>query len=357
MGGVVLARRPPELILSEQKTQSIRQNDLPDALPDFRNLGVISRILIAVNAIAAFAALVRSHRVADFGDRLVEIAGPLEPVLLIALVILYAASPWLARLAYGRALACVLAIVLAVTAAVYPAQALLGVESGWPELSWSLAYAAAATALLAWYFHLRQRAFSPALAEARLQALQARIRPHFLFNSLNAVLSLIRNDPRRAETAIEDLAELFRTVMSDNRRLTLLADEVSLCRQYLSLEELRLGERLRVEWHVDPAAGPALVPPMLLQPLIENAIYHGIEPGIEPGVVEIRAERDGDRLRLQLSNPYHPEHQHRQGNRMALANIRERLLLHFDVEARLDTRIAGARYEIDIMIPYRAAAA
>lgn len=343
--------------MSEQRTQSIRQNDLPDALPDFRNLGVISRILISVNALAIFAALVRSQRITDVGNRLIEIAGPLEPLLLVVLVVLYAASPLLSRLEYARALAGVFAIVLGVTSAVYPAQAFFGLEIAWPDVLWSLGYAAAGTSILAWYFDLRQRAFSPALAEARLQALQARIRPHFLFNSLNAVLSLIRNDPKRAETAIEDLAELFRTVMSDNRRLTVLADEVSLCRQYLSLEQLRLGEHLRVEWHLDPAAVPALVPPMLLQPLVENAIYHGIEPGVEPGLVEIRAERDGDRLRLRLSNPYHPEHQHRQGNRMALANIRERLQLHFDVEARLDTRIMGTRYEIEIMIPYRLAAA
>jgi two-component system sensor histidine kinase AlgZ len=337
--------------------QSIRQNDLPDALPDFRNLGVISRILLAVNALAIFAALVRSQQIADFGNRLIEIAGPLETVLLVVLVVLYGSSRLLARLAYRRALPAVFAIVLGVTAAMVPAQTLFAGSPVWPDLAWNLGYAAAGTALLAWYFHLRNRAFSPALAEARLQALQARIRPHFLFNSLNAVLSLIRHDPRRAETAIEDLAELFRTVMSDNRRLVLLGEEISLCRQYLSLEQLRLGERLRVEWQLDPAAEPALVPPMLLQPLVENAIYHGIEPGIGPGLVRIRAERDGDRLRLQLSNPYHEEHQHRQGNRMALANIRERLQLHFDVEARLDTRVAGSRYEIDIMIPYRLAAA
>jgi two-component system sensor histidine kinase AlgZ len=356
MGGAVACAATPEPILSEQRTQSIRQNDLPDALPDFRNLGVISRILISMNALAIFAALARSQRLSDFGNRLVEVAGPLEPALLVVLVVLYAASPYLARLEYGRALGGVFGIVLLATAAVFPVQVLVGGDSAWSDAYWNLACAAAATAILAWYFRLRQRAFSPALAEARLQALQARIRPHFLFNSLNAVLSLIRNDPKRAETAIEDLAELFRTVMSDNRRLTLLADEVSLCRQYLSLEQLRLGERLKVSWHLDPAAVPALVPPMLLQPLVENAIYHGIEPGVEPGLVEIRAQRDGDRLRLQLSNPYHPEHQHRQGNRMALANIRERLQLHFDVEARLDTRIAGERYEIDIMIPYRLAA-
>jgi two-component system, LytTR family, sensor histidine kinase AlgZ len=353
MVGTAACAAPPELILSEQRTQSIRQNDLPDALPDFRNLGVISRILIFANALAIFVALVRSQRPSEVGDRLVEIAGLLEPALLAALVVLYAVAPLLVRLPYARALAAVFAIVLGVTAAMFPAQALFGIDNPSSQLIANLAYAAAGTAVLAWYFHLRQRAFSPALAEARLQALQARIRPHFLFNSLNAVLSLIRTDPRRAETAIEDLAELFRTVMSDNRRLTVLADEISLCRQYLSLEQLRLGERLRVEWQLDPAAELALVPPMLLQPLVENAIYHGIEPGMDAGLVQIRAERNGDRLRLQLSNPYHPEHQHRQGNRMALANIRERLQLHFDVEARLDTRVAGERYEIDIMIPYR----
>jgi len=344
---------PPELNLSEQRTQSIRQNDLPDALPDFRNLGVISRIVIFGNALAVFVALVRSQRLSEFVYRLVEIAGALEPPLLVVLALLYAVSPWLARLSYGASLAALFAIVLGVTAATFPLQTLFGPDNASSQLFATLAYAAAGTAVLAWYFHLRQRAFSPALAEARLQALQARIRPHFLFNSLNAVLSLIRADPKRAETAIEDLAELFRTIMADSRRLTVLADEVSLCRQYLRLEQLRLGERLRVEWSLDPAAEPALVPPMLLQPLVENAIYHGIEPGMDAGLVRISAERDGDRLRLQLSNPYHPEHQHRQGNRMALANIRERLQLHFDVEARLDTRIAGERYEIDIMIPYR----
>ena len=315
----------------------------------------MSRILVAINALAVFAALVRSQRIAEFGGKLVEIAGPLEPLLLIVLVVLYGVARLLDRLAYRQGLLIVFAVVMGATAGTFPIQTMFSQGGGWQGLPWSLGYAAAGTGLLAWYFNLRNRAFSPALAEARLQALQARIRPHFLFNSLNAVLSLIRHDPGRAEAAIEDLAELFRTVMADNRRLTLLRDEVGLCRQYLSLEHLRLGERLIVEWHLDPAAEPALVPPMLLQPLVENAIYHGIEPGAGPGLVQIRADREGDRLRLQLSNPYHEEHQHRQGNRMALANIRERLQLHFDVEARLDTRVAGSRYEIDIVMPFRVA--
>ena len=131
-----------------------------------------------------------------------------------------------------------------------------------------------------YYFHLRNRALSPALTEARLQALQARIRPHFLFNSINAVLSLIRPEPKRAEAALEDMADLFRVLMADNRDLSTLEREVELTRQYLNLEQLRLGERLQVEWHIDNMPGEALIPPLVLQPLVENAVYHGIEPSL-----------------------------------------------------------------------------
>ncbi len=334
--------------------QSIRQNDLPDALPDFRNLGVISRILLSVNALALVFALARSREIGEFAARVTEIAWPLEPVLLVVVIVLYAGSTLLGRLGYLQGLLAVFAIVLAVTAALFPLQTPLGGSGGWRELAWSLGYAALGTGVLAWYFHLRNRAFSPAISESRLQALQARIRPHFLFNSLNAVLSLIRKEPKRAEAALEDLAELFRTVMADNRELIALGDELSLCRRYLNLEQLRLGERLTVQWRLGPAVEQALVPPMLLQPLVENAVYHGIEPGVAAGVIEVRIERRGDRLRLQLSNPYHEDYQHRQGNRMALDNIRERLQLHFDVEASLDTRIAEGRYEIGVVMPYRA---
>jgi len=333
--------------------QSIRQNHLPDALPGFRNLGVISRILLAVNALALLLALARSRELGEFAAKATEVAGSLEPVLLVVVVALYAVSPLLGRLAYVQGLPAVFAVVLTATAALFPLQSLLGGSGEWRDFAWSLGYAAFATGAVAWYFHLRNRAFSPAISEARLQALQARIRPHFLFNSLNAVLSLIRKDPKRAEGALEDLAELFRTVMADNRQLIALRDELSLCRRYLNLEQLRLGERLRVDWRVDSSAEDALVPPMVLQPLVENAVYHGIEPGIVPGLIEVRIERRNDRLWLQLTNPYHADYQHRQGNHMALANIRERLQLHFDVEASLNTRIADDRYEIGIAMPYR----
>ena len=215
-----------------------------------------------------------------------------------------------------------------------------------------LVFSLVATALLLGYFNLRSRALSPALSEARLQALQARIRPHFLFNSLNAVLSLIRSEPKRAEQALEDLAELFRVLMADNRELAPLKREVELCRQYLQLEQLRLGERLQVEWHTDNMPQDALIPPLVLQPLLENAVYHGIEPTAGPGVVNINIYKRGDEVHAVLKNPYRQEGNHHAGNKMALNNIRERLALHFDAEARLETEIRAGSFQVHITMPY-----
>ncbi|TFV91674.1 histidine kinase, partial [Oxalobacteraceae bacterium OM1] len=206
------------------------------------------------------------------------------------------------------------------------------------------------------YFELRTRAFSPALVEARLQALQARIRPHFLFNSLNAVLSLIRSEPRRAENTLEDLAELFRVLMTDPRNMGTLDEEVRLCRQYLSIEQIRLGERLRVEWRLDRLGEEVLrraqVPVLLLQPLIENAVHYGVEPAAGPVTVVIEASRSFDRIEVVVVNPYHGEGVAAQGNHMALDNIRERLALLYDVEAQLATSIADGRFEVRVRFPY-----
>jgi two-component system, LytTR family, sensor histidine kinase AlgZ len=332
---------------------SIDQNAPSDSLPDFRNLGVWVRILLFANTAGFAAALIQSQDAVQFAQQFTELAAVLEPVLLLSLLSLHALSKWLARLPYAWGVAMVMLLEAAYTALVVNASVFAG-EAITPfgmARAWILC--ALLTAFLAAYFFWRRRAYSPALADARLQALQARIRPHFLFNSLNAVLSLIRSDPRRAEEALEDLAELFRALMQDNRRLSTLADELALCRQYLNLEQLRLGERLQIEWDIESMPGEALVPQLLLQPLVENAIYHGIEPGVEPGTVRIRIARDKNQVRLLLTNPYHPDYQHRAGNRMALANIRERLALHFDVEASLATEVAGDKFEIRMVLPYR----
>jgi two-component system sensor histidine kinase AlgZ len=221
-----------------------------------------------------------------------------------------------------------------------------------PWLRPALWGAGAALAVL-FYLELRARAFSPALAEARLLALTARIRPHFLFNSLNAVLGVIRSDPQRAERALEELSDLFRVLMAENRELVSLADELELCEQYLDLERLRLGNRLLVRWDIGSCPLDAQVPPLMLQPLLENAVYHGVEPSAEPAEVAIRARLEGEEIQIELSNPYHGASAHHAGNRMALENIRERLMLFYDLEARLETQARGGLFHVAIRLPYR----
>jgi two-component system sensor histidine kinase AlgZ len=267
---------------------------------------------------------------------------------ILALVVL---NDLLKRLPYSLGAVVVVALELMLATLLYIyGRPLFAAEWASLERYWLLTLVV--TLMLLFYFDLRGRALSPALSEARLQALQARIRPHFLFNSINAVLSLIREDPKRAEGALEDMADLFRVVMADNRELTPLLREVELCREYLGLEQLRLGERLKVEWHVDKMPGDARVPPLVLQPLLENAVYHGIEPRTAPGVISINIYLAREQVHAVLRNPYEHEGDHHAGNKMALANIRERLQLHFDAEASLTTKVSDEAYQVHITMPY-----
>lgn len=329
---------------------SIRQDVSADALPDFRNLGVTARILIGVNAALLAAALYASP--GQPFDAFLRSATLLEPVLVASVAALYICAPWLMRLPYAAGCAAVVALELAIAAGVHALETLGAGEPAWLRV---LGFTAAGTACLLAYFRLFARAWSPALSEARLLALQSRIRPHFLFNSLNAVLSLIRHDPKRAELALQDLADLFRVLMSDGRSLVRLADEIEMLERYADLEQLRLGERLRISWELDSAPQDALLPPLILQPLLENAIYHGVEPGTGVGDVVVRIALEGGVVRVRIANPLLEAQPERPGNHMALDNIRERLLLFFDAEARLETRVVGGRHEVMLDMPYRSA--
>jgi two-component system sensor histidine kinase AlgZ len=335
----------------------IGQNSESLAFPDLRNLGTIVRILLGANLLFAIGAFVQAPGWAAWHDEWMDVAAVAQPYLLLELALLIALAPWLNRASWRTGAGAVLTLTVAIGVlndAVFDRFVPIRIGS----LSRHVALALIVAAALLFYLNLRARALSPAVIEARLQALQARIRPHFLFNSINAVLSLVRVDPRRAETALEDMADLFRVLMSDKRNLVPLADEVELCRQYLALEHLRLGSRLRVDWHLNSMPGDALVPPLVLQPLIENAVYHGIEPLAGPGVVSINIFARDAEVHAILRNPYSPDagRQHA-GNKMALHNVRQRLALHFDVEAALETRVQGDRYEVHIRMPYRTIAA
>lgn len=329
---------------------SIRQNRGATRRPDFRNLGVMLRILLGVNLLALCAALARNETAAQLPQELVTLAARVEPPLIAGVVLLYLAArplaslPPLARSAAVSAGAALLAVLFT---------ALLSPPGPPPSLARAALWGALAAATVLFYLDLRSRAFSPALSEARLMALTARIRPHFLFNSLNAVLGVIRSDPRRAEAALEELAELFRVLMREHRELTTLGEEIALCRQYLDLERLRLGERLQVSWDVEACPADARVPPLMLQPLLENAVYHGVEPSPQPATVTVRATRQGEEIRILVSNPCPAAGSHAGGNRMALDNIRERLMLFYDLEAQLETQTRDGQFQVLIRLPYR----
>ena len=220
--------------------------------------------------------------------------------------------------------------------------------------AWALPLAGAALALpLALWLHARERARSPADAGARLAELQSRIRPHFLFNTLNTAISLVRSDPVRAEGVLEDLAELFRVALeSGGSGTTTLASEIDLAQRYLAIESLRFGDRLRLQWQLDPAADPARLPPLALQPLLENAVRHGVEPAEAGGLVRVRTRAQLGRAEIVIDNSL-PDGSAapNPGHGVALANVRERLRLLHDLDAQFEAGPYNGRWRVRIVVP------
>src|SRR5262249_39612565 len=198
---------------------------------------------------------------------------------------------------------------------------------------------------------LRARAFSPAVTEAKLQALQSRIRPHFFFNALNAALAIVREDPPRAERMLESIAELLRAVMGDVRKLVSLEQELDLCRRYVEIEQTRLGERLVVDWQIGAVHPRAKVPQLLLQPIIENAVRYGAEKVAGTCEITVQVRQLGFNLEVFVSNPIAHDPIQREGNQIGLANIRGRLALIYDLEATLETRVRRERFELTLTVP------
>jgi len=189
-------------------------------------------------------------------------------------------------------------------------------------------------------------------AAARVHALQARIRPHFLFNSMNKIASLTRTDTALAEQAVQDLADLFRANLKEKRNIITLEEELEVGRTYQRIEQLRLGARLRVDWNIDSLPRNALVPGLILQPLLENAIYHGIEPQPGGGAVTVSGELSSGLITIVVRNPVTERETEREGNRLALANIRERLTLMYGERALVKSGRFDAEYIVTLRFPY-----
>jgi two-component system sensor histidine kinase AlgZ len=204
------------------------------------------------------------------------------------------------------------------------------------------------------YLEYRRQCQMEAENSARLQALHSRIRPHFLFNSMNTIASLTRSDPALAERVVEDLADLFRFSLGDAARASTLGQEISLARRYLGIEQVRLGERLRVVWELEELPEEAMMPPLILQPLLENAVYHGIEPADGGGTVVISGCYRRRRINLSIRNslPATGETSHRKGNRLAMENIRARLEGIFGLEASLSESHVDGEHQVRLVFPH-----
>lgn len=228
-------------------------------------------------------------------------------------------------------------------------------SAAWPFVARNLAISMIVGALLLRYFFVSHEWRRHVRAEARLRidALQARIRPHFLFNSMNTIASLTRSNPARAEEAVEDLADLFRATLRDADELLTLKEELELSRIYQRIEMLRLGDRLSVRWDVAELPMRARVPGLTIQPLLENAIYHGIEPIDGGGTVTVSGRCDNNRISISVANPIgqRRDGSERAGNRLALENIRERLHLAYADRGTLDVVENDSEYRVEVGFP------
>jgi two-component system sensor histidine kinase AlgZ len=271
-------------------------------------------------------------------------------------------SGWTGRLvARGAWISSWLTVLVLAAAFSYAAWLSMGLlEPGWSDQSagsfvLSSVFAVGLVAVVFFRYLVirgRWRAELMAQAEARVQALQARIQPHFLFNSLNTIASLIPEQPASAEAATLDLADIFRGSMRRADQLIPLADELQLARRYLDMEKRRLGERLEIDWRVDELPAGAAVLPLILQPLLENAVGHGVQSQPEGGRVSVYGRSEGDRVVITIGNPVTLEASASRGHGMALRNIRERLALAFGGRAGLQTHRDKDRFYAVLSVPH-----
>lgn len=320
-------------------------------IPDGCNLGVVLRTLLAVNLALLAVTVTLASSLAEVPQAVLTAAAAVEPLLLLTLMLWCLAR----RTLQGKPLPLQRAVAwltpVAVTAVLLALFHDLSSLLQGPRVALFLALALLGGMAVQHYLELRDRAFSPALTEARYQALQSRIRPHFFFNSLNAVLAVVRTNPAQAERMLENISELFRAVMGDVRKLVPFEQELGLCRQYVEIEQTRLGERLVVDWQIGAVHPRARVPQLLLQPIIENAVRYGAERREGECRIIVRVRQIGFNLEFFVSNPIAREPLQREGNQIGLANIRGRLALIYDLEAKLDAQVRGNRFELTLTIP------
>lgn len=344
-------------------TFQTRADDL--FLPDFCGIRMVFAVVSIAQLLAFLLALAPLNGLgADRWRELGLISLFVQWAALTSAGTLCLARPHLARLSNtAAALVAYLLMMLVlaiVSEAAFHVMAITGLQhtAYWHLhfLGRNLAMGAIINALVLRYFFVQHhwRRNVRAESQARLQALQSRIRPHFLFNSMNTIASLARSDPAQAEAVTENLADLFRMSLADVRDRIGLGEELELCRRYLYIETLRLGERLSVHWDIDSLPADGLIPPLTLQPLLENAVYHGIEPSTAGGRIDISGRVDGADIEINIANPASEGNpSRRNGNRLALDNIRERLAACFGKQAHVAVDSSDGRFQVQVRFPYQ----
>ncbi|MEJ8848696.1 sensor histidine kinase [Variovorax rhizosphaerae] len=321
---------------------------------DACQVGTVFRAVLFVEAVIAVGAMFVAAGPQDWLGLLATMTGGALPGTLLWLILTCAIRKPLARL--PRLAQYSIGVLLGAVSALYGCGLLrlTGVLPVAPWLASGLAGALLAGVAIT-VLVLRARGRTPAATTARLEELQARIRPHFLFNTLNSAIALVREEPAKAETMLEDLAELFRRALADPHEPVTLADEIALAERYLAIEQVRFGERLRITWQLDPGASGAKLPPLLLQPLVENAVKHGVEPSPEGATLRIRTERRGGMVVIEVINSLPPlrwaDEPLPRGHGIALANVRDRLRLLHDVQAQFRAGVDQGSYRVRIDIP------
>jgi two-component system sensor histidine kinase AlgZ len=336
-------------------------------LPQLCN-GAVVLVVVVIAELTAFVLTIAKHT-PDEGIPLwldlARISLFLQWIALTSSGLLCAVRPRLMRMPLRQAILSCFGLLLAVTLAMSEIAYQLTQNTGIGQellpashagfMLRNLFICAIVSGLVLRYFYVLHQWKSNVRREAstRFEILQARIRPHFLFNSMNTIAALIRGKPELAERAVEDLSDLFRASLADSDARIPLAEELAIARQYADIEALRLGPRLRLEWRLDGVPQDAHLPRLTLQPLIENAIYHGVEPRGDGGTVSLEGRREGTDLVLEIRNPLPVEGgSGRTGRQMALENVRERLALAWPGRARLEHGREGGEYWVRLRFPY-----
>lgn len=313
------------------------------------HVGVVLRAVLFVEAVVAVGAMFGATSAMGWLTQLSLLTGAALPATLLWLIMACSLKTGLARLsAWAQQGA---GVVLGALAGLYGCGMLFMVGVLDPAPWWASAFSGALlSAALVAALVLRAKGKTPAATAARLTELQARIRPHFLFNTLNSAIALVRAEPAKAEAMLEDLSDLFRHALMEQGESVTLADEIALAQRYLAIEQVRFGDRIQLEWALDPKAAGAKLPPLLLQPLVENAVKHGVEPSLDGAHIRISTERRGSTVVIKVTNTV-PAGQGERGNGLALRNVRDRLSLLHDVQAQFQCGCKNGVFQVRIQVP------